>query len=294
MPLYGSTRTPGGSTSTSAQRMRKQSLLNYMNLIRQQAAARTGATATTGLANAIPNNFVDPASLASSRQPTNTTTNPNNFVVNAYNTVAGGGTGGLGQAGSAVTGSVAGDGMAKRHGFASNYAGVGDSILYDNPEILVRDTLKGMGYSPDSGLSDLLGKDAGQLQYLLMLANGAQPGSLNSQDTEDYINYANKWAKSMVTPGGAVPDTQAMLQEILDAPEGSALKAMLTNGTPQEQAQALNTLVQVAASGLTPLMQKALAGRLQDRTTDWLSTQAKGGKSPLADYLQQGGMGYLG
>lgn len=179
-------------------------------------------------------------------------------------------------------------------GFAKDYTGTGADILYDDPRILVRDTLKQMGYNPNDGLMDLLGEKAGDLQYLAMLGLGAGADSANSQTTENYINFANEWAKNMTTPGAGMPDYNQMIQSILDAPEGSAIKAALEGGTPQEQAAMLNNLVQVASGSMTPLMQRALGRVMQDRTDDWLSTKAKGGKDPLANWLQQGGKGITG
>lgn len=209
---------------------------------------------------------------------------------------SGGGNGGGSGGGSGGGGGSATDpsNFANREGFAKNYVGAGDSIIYDDPRILVRDTLKAMGYNPNDGLMDLLGQQAGDLQYLAMLGLGAGPDSANSQTTENYINFANQWAKNMMTPGAAIPSYEQMIQSILDAPEGSAIKAALEGGTPQEQAAMLNNLVQVAATQLTPLMQRALGRTMQDRTDDWLSSKAKGGKDPLANWLQKGGRGLTG
>ncbi len=201
---------------------------------------------------------------------------------------SGGGSGGGGKGGGS------GDLFDDWTGFAEDYTGVGADILYDDPRILVRDTLKQMGYNPNDGLMDLLGDKAGDLQYLAMLGLGAGPDSANSQTTENYINFANEWAKNMTTPGAGMPDYNQMIQSILDAPEGSAIKAALEGGTPQEQAAMLNNLVQVASGSMTPLMQRALGRVMQDRTDDWLSSKAKGGRDPLANWLQKGGRGITG
>lgn len=179
-------------------------------------------------------------------------------------------------------------------GNAADYVGAGRDILFDEPRILVRDMLKKLGFNPDDGLIDLLSRDANNLEALLMLGSGAQPGSLESMTDEQFINFAGDWAKMMTTPGAGTPDAMAMIQNILDAPAGSALAELLSAGTPQEQAAWLNKMVEVAGGSLTPLAQRALMASLEGRTDDWLSSKAKGGKDPLANYLQKGGRGIMG
>ncbi len=227
-----------------------------------------------------------------------TPSSPNNRYASAGGTGSSSGGSGSGGSGSGTGGTgSSGDpaGTSKFTGTASQYAPGLTDILYQNPEIFVRDTLKSMGYNADSGIMDLLGNDAGNLQALAMLTGGSQPGSLNSQENNEFINFANDWVKNSVTPGGYGIDSSQMLQTILDSPDGSALAAALTSGTPQDQANMLNNMVGVAAGGMTPLMQSVLGKVMNDRTTDWLSTQAKGSQaSNFADWLQQGGGGILG
>lgn len=177
-------------------------------------------------------------------------------------------------------------------GFADDYTG-GIVDLVGNPEILVRDMLKKLGFDADAGAVDALQNDAGMLEMLLLLGATGKD-SLGSMTDEDFINFTGDWTKKMTTPGAGTPDAMALIQNILDAPDGSALAESLAAGTPEQQAAFLNQLVGVAGNTLTPLAQRALLSSLEGRTDDWLSDQAKGGKSPLADWLQQGGRGILG
>ena len=173
-------------------------------------------------------------------------------------------------------------------GFAGQYAPIGLDILYSDPNILARDSLKGMGINPNDGLMQLAEDQAGMMQYLAMLGMGT--GNENSITPENYINFVNDYYKQQMTPGGASPDVWAMVDSILNSPEGSALSAYLTDGTPQDQAEALNTLVSVATSSLPPVFRKAIMGKLEDDTSDWLSSKAKGKESLISQYLKPGGL----
>lgn len=178
-------------------------------------------------------------------------------------------------------------------GFAGNYAASGLPLLYNNPEILARDSLKGMGFNPDSGMLDLAEQQAPLLQYLAMLGFGSNPK--NQMTSEQYLNFANDYFKNQMTPGAGSPDVWGMIDNVLNSPEGSALRSSLTGGTPDEQAQSFNTLVKVAVSSLPPVFQKAILNKLEDQTTDWLATQTKGKKSAqqyplIMDYVRPGGL----
>lgn len=176
-------------------------------------------------------------------------------------------------------------------GFAGDYTNIVD--LVGNPEILVRDMLKNMGFNADAGAIDALQDDAGMLEAL-MLMGATGKDSLGSMTDEDFINFVGNWTQQMATPGAGTPDAMALIQNVLDAPDGSALAASLAAGTPEQQAAFLNQLVGVAGNTLTPLAQRALMASLEGRTDDWLSAQAKGGKDPLTNWLQKGGAGILG
>lgn len=179
-------------------------------------------------------------------------------------------------------------------GFADDYTG-GIVDLVANPEILVKDMLKKLGFNADAGAVDALQSQVGQgAMDMLMLMGATGKDSLNSMTDEDFINFVGDWTDRMSTPGAGTPDAMALIQNVLDAPEGSALASAMAAGTPEDQAAFLNRLVQVAGQSLTPMARRALLDSLGGRTDDWLSDQAKGGKSPLPDYLQKGGRGILG
>ena len=182
--------------------------------------------------------------------------------------------------------------MDQWSGFAGNYTGLGLPILYDNPEVIARDAMKSFGYNTKDGLLSLAEDQGKYIQFLAMLGMGT--GAENGVTPENYLNFAQDYFKQLTTPGAGAPDVWGMVQSILDAPGGSALEAYLTDGTPQEQASALNDLVATATMSLPPVFRKAIMGKLEDDTNDWLSSKAKGKKSILADFLQQGGGGLLG
>ncbi len=208
--------------------------------------------------------------------------------VDAYNTVAGpsANTGG----GTGTTSTLPTDPWG---GFAGeNFKPGGQGILEDQPRIIIREALKRMGYNADDGMLDLLQKDAGKLESLAMLGMGAGSDP-NSQNYEDYLNFANEWVKGQLAPGGAPPDGMELIQRILDAPEGSALKAALDSGDPQQQAGNFLQLMEAATMGQTPMMRQALGSLLQDKVYDWLADKANGDTSMLPDFLQRNGKGIL-
>jgi len=181
-------------------------------------------------------------------------------------------------------------------GFAGNFAPGGQPILEDDPQVIINEALKGMGFNPNSGMMALMKDDADALQWLAMLTLGT--GDANSQDFEDYLNFANDYVKRQMTPGGPGMDANAMMRTILDAPEGSAVRALMEDATtPQEQANIVKGLMSAAIMGKTPLMRQAMQNRLEVATNDWLAEKAKGTggyEGTLANFIQRGGGGFFG
>ena len=207
-------------------------------------------------------------------------------IAQAYSGGGGGSAGGGGGGGGGLP-------LDPWTGFAGNFAASGLPILYNNPEILARESLKGMGFNPDSGMLDLAEQQAPLLQYLAMLGFGSNPE--NQMTSEQYLNFANDYFKNQMTPGAGSPDVWGMIDNVLSSPEGSALRASLTAGDPEDQAQAFNTLVKVAVSSLPPVFQKAILSKMEDQTTDWLASQTKGTKAAqktpfIMDYVRPGGL----
>lgn len=197
------------------------------------------------------------------------------------------------QGGGAGNGSVPTDPWT---GFAGTFAPGGQPILEDKPEVIINEALKQMGFNPDSGMMALMKDDAQALQWLAMLTLGT--GDANSQDFEDYLNFANDYVKRQMTPGGPGMDANAMMQTILDAPKGSAVYALMNEATtPQEQANIVKGLMSAAIMGKTPLMRQAMQNRLESSTNDWLAQKAMGTggyDGSLANFLQRGGGGFFG
>lgn len=281
----------------------------WLNRQRQAQAARSNPNRRVGTGGTpLPAGNA----LASSGMGASTTNfTPQDFLLQAANAINGGPANGtdttyttqpIGSGGSTAGGSSGGTGGGAgsnplekpRTGSASQYIPGADPLLYDDPRIIVRDTLKKMGYDTDSGIMDLIGQDADMMPYLAMLALGSGAGSENSQDNNSVFNYMNQWAQNQATPGGATMDPQAAMSAILNAPGGSALKAALTGGTPQQQAQAINQMLSAASMNMSPLMQQALARHMQDQTDDALSAQAHGNKGTILDWLNSNGGFYGG
>lgn len=279
--------------SPTEMRKRRRRLLTQQALAAQHGLG-TGTIDSTPLGQSASTGGVGAPIVFSTPTPNSVT----DFVRSAAARVAQnqtvGGTAGTGAqryaSGSPATGGAGALPTDPMSGFAGQYAPIGLDILYSNPEILARDSLKGMGYNPNAGLMTLAEDQARNLQYLAMLGMGT--GAEQSITPENYLNFVNDYYKNQMTPGGPSPDVWAMVDSILNSPEGSALQAYLTDGTPQDQAEAFNTLVNVATSTLPPVFRKAIMSKLEDQTSDWLSGQAKGDKkaSIIADFMRPGGL----
>ncbi|HXH56609.1 hypothetical protein [Iamia sp.] len=179
-------------------------------------------------------------------------------------------------------------------GFASRYAPGSDfmSMLYSNPEVLVQDSLKGMGIGNGGGLVDLMSENADMYNFVNMLMNGDQ-GRQSMQDG-DSINYVNSLITNSATPGGRLPNQEVMLKNLLDAPKGSAMESLMA-GTPEQQVQTVSALAQAAYGGSNPLMQRAVANELQQQGRDYIANSARGeggvggGNRSFANWLQVNG-----
>jgi hypothetical protein len=207
----------------------------------------------------------------------------------------GGGGGAVAGAGSALD-PATGLPMQDWTGFASRYAGgPAADFIESNPEIFIRDMMKEMGFNPDEGLMDMMEQYAENLPWLAYLGLGT--GDPNSYNPGDIINLYGQFTKDMMTPGKGTPDPWKMVQSVLDAPKGSPLDLAITQGNSRDQAAAVNNLIMSAFSSMPPTFQRAVADMLEDKTTDWLASKAKGTggyKGFLSDWLQKGGKGLLG
>jgi hypothetical protein len=276
------------------------------------------AGSTTGLADAFRKMFTDQdpslggwgtMAQANMSPPTYTKENAGNIdaLANIYGMMTGGGalngTAPQAMAAAPGSGSIGGAGAAASglapdpwSGFAGQYAAGASNMLWENPEIMIRDMMKQMGLNPNEGMMDVMEGQFGPLmQYIQMLGLGT--GDPNSMTPETLINFTGDWVKDMMTPGKGGGDVWKMIGSVLDAPKGSALAASLESGTPQQQAANLNNLIRAATATMPPIFQQALGDLLEDKTTDWLSQKAKGTggyRGFLSDWLQKGGKGILG
>jgi hypothetical protein len=198
------------------------------------------------------------------------------YYAAAANATGGGGVAGVSDGSGGGYGADASGILNPWTGFAGQYAGGAADLLMNNMEIPIRDKMKAMGFDPDSGMLDLMEEYGPAMQYLAMLGLGGEPGSLNALDPGNVINYIADFTEKQMTPGAGGLDAWGMLDTILNAPKDSALAMAMNNGDPEEQANTLNNLMMAAVGDMPVVFQRAFAGMLEDKTSDWLSSKAKG------------------
>jgi len=180
------------------------------------------------------------------------------------------------------------DGFAGRYAPGTDFTG----LLYSNPGALVEESLKAMGVGNGGGLVNLMSQNADQYNWMNMLMNGDQ--GRQSMEDEQSINYINGIINASATPGGRMPNQEVMLKNLLDAPKGSALAALM-EGAPGDQVQIVNQLANVAYGGSNPLMQRAVQNRLTELGRQYINNAAKGtdgvagGNRSYANWLQVNG-----
>lgn len=182
-------------------------------------------------------------------------------------------------------------GWAARSGFDADML----PYLYDDPSLISRQWLKEQGFSPESGRMASMGDIANLLEMWQMATQGT--GGVNTGNPDDFLNFADMVFGGMMDPGGkGVPDFNQMIANILDAPEGSALRAMMETGEFGSEADVFNTLIRSAAALKTPAMQRAIENMLRTKTDEWMLANTRGRKDAngIADWFQKGGGGFFG
>jgi hypothetical protein len=167
--------------------------------------------------------------------------------------------------------------------------------LYADPSLISRQWLKERGWSPTSGRMDSMGEIAELLDFWGAATMGT--GGVGTGNPDDFLNFADMVFQGMMDPGGkGVPDFNQMIANILDAPEGSALKAGLEAGDFGDQANTFNSLIRAASALKTPFMRRAIEGMLENKTDEWMLANTRGRKDAngIADWFQKGGGGFFG
>lgn len=210
----------------------------------------------------------------------------------AYGTAStGGGGGGGGAAGGGAAGGGGGTGVptditAPMTGFASRYMPGAAEMLFGNPEVIFRDTLRDMGRTPDGGLYHLLAPQAAAANALFALGYGGS-SDLGMGSNEAGINFINEYARNLATPGGPAINFNAGMAALNNYAPESALDNLLNAADPEQQiGNYRNLAMSLANSSLHPLMARAFNNFLETRGTDYLSSVARGNaQSNFGNYL---------
>jgi hypothetical protein len=194
--------------------------------------------------------------------------------------------GGGGGAGAPAPPAAAVDIAAPFTGFASRYMPGSAEMLFANPEVILRDTMRDMGRTPDGGLYHLLQPQAAAANALFALGYGGS-SDLGAGSNEAGINFINDYLQNQATVGGdAINFNQGMAALNNYAPE-SALDSLLNLADPEEQINNYRNIASALAnSSLHPLMARAFNSFLNDRGTDYMSSVSRGdASSNFGNYL---------
>ena len=193
----------------------------------------------------------------------------------------GGGGGGAGGAGLPAT-----DLTSPFTGFASRYMPGAAEMLFSNPEVLLRDTLRDMGRMPDQGLYYMLQPQAENANALFALGYGGG-SDLGAGSNMNGINFINEFLMNQATPGGMAVDFNKGMNALMNYAPGSALDSMLNLANPEDQISNFRGLAgALANTSLHPIMARAANSFLDARGTDFMSSVARGdAQSNFGNYL---------
>lgn len=190
--------------------------------------------------------------------------------------------GGTGRSASA-TGGVQGPVAWNPEGLAANYLQVAADMFARDPRLLLQDlTTQRFG---DEGQNQIYGQLAPTIQNAnaLFLAAQGQDG-IQGTDAE-WINWLGDFINQQLTPGQFFNSTDA-LRNVLDAVEGSPLRAYLTTGDALEQTQNTNKLVNaILDTGYHPLMAEAISKSMDEQARNYAVAASKAAQDPFVTYL---------
>jgi len=166
------------------------------------------------------------------------------------------------------------------------YTPMGAGTLYDNPQALATDILKGMGIN-NPGLANSLAQSLDPAVAAQFLLNNGK----NSSDA-DTLNFANQYMQQMVTPGGRTPEMDALVDHLLSgtnentSPLGAYLNAGLD---PAHQVSAANSLFGLTTSGQNPYAQQGYLNYAKDLGSQYQGEMAKANPkyTSYIDYLNK-------
>jgi len=193
------------------------------------------------------------------------------------------GGGGGGAAGGAVDPASV---SAPWTGFASRYMPGSAEMLFSNPEVILRDTLRDMGRLPDQGLYYMLEPLAQAGNALFTLGYGGS-SDLGASSQEAGINFANDYLRNQATVGGNAINFNQGMQALNGYQPGSVLDNMLNLANPEDQISNYRGIASALANtSLHPVAARAFNSFLDARGTDYMSSVARGGaQSNFGNYL---------
>lgn len=181
-------------------------------------------------------------------------------------------------------------------GFAARYMPGSAEMLFSNPEVILRDTLRDMGRLPDQGLYYMLEPQAAAANALFALGYG-RTSDLGAGSNEAGINFINDFLRNQATVGGNAVNFNQALNALHNYEGGSALDSMLNLANPEDQISNYRGIASALANtSLHPLMARAFNSFLDARGTDYMSSVARGdAQSNFGNYLasRQGPMQVL-
>jgi len=163
-------------------------------------------------------------------------------------------------------------------------------MLFNNPQVLGMDVLQDAGRRNDTALGEMTAKNAAWGPDLAFLTLGA--GEQGGYTDDAAFNMISEYLSEGMTPGGQGVDSNALIQNILGQGidgngQGSPLAVWLQQGTPEEQVQRTNSLIEAAlqmGSGNTRLnwARAQMADQAGDR---YLQSRARGTSREFNEYV---------
>lgn len=175
---------------------------------------------------------------------------------------------------------------APYQGFAARYMPGSAEMLFSNPDVILRDTLRDMGRDPDEGLYYMLEPLAQAANALFALGYGTT-SDLGAGSNEAGINFTNDFLRNQATVGGNAVDYNQGLNALHNYEGGSAMDSMLNLANPEDQISNYRGLhAALANTSLHPVMARAANAFLDARGTDFMSSVARGNaQSNFGNYL---------
>lgn len=282
----GYTDTGSGGTRTSS----SSSLIKKLKNLSSKERSTLQSSFTYNNKYARPSTLKQPTNLKAGKAPAATSS-------------GGGGGGGSNRSGySYRTPSYSSSGYTPRSGGVSPSGGVAPPVAW-NPTGAASGYLQSAAdmFSRDPTIqlwdvaTRLYGQEGaqqifGQLAPTIRNSNAlflAMQGQDGIQGTDaEWINWNDALINQQMTPGQFFNSTEAM-RNILNAAEGSPLRAYTTTGDAMQQTQNVGKLIgAVLDTGYHGAMAEAIQMELENQERNYLASSAKAAQVPFVEYLQ--------